>query len=284
MNRVKMKIAQLVEQKTIHLNRYYHFTELMRDPTVVGSLLRYQSDYDGTTQSIFILEPTGKKFKRIFFFFHGMDGDAGDGVVVRELVTKLNAQVICMGGRGPAWISDAFLADAEQVISKYSGNSEGYYMIGISMGGSQVLALPGLLPQESRIHKAIRGIIALTPGSNLLSIVTKSAHQRVRDTLRASVNGNISKLQQRSPNQLIDQYPSKLPFVIFYNGNDQLLLTNELKVFIQDLHHKGHPVSTFSAPGNHNFTYRNFDYEAVFKELGKDSTVTKKPPLLKEES
>src|SRR5437764_11333778 len=133
-------------QNVIHLNRYYHFTELMRDPAIEGRLLRYQSDFDGTMQSLLILRPVAHESDKLFFFFHGMDGDSGDGVVVRDLVSRLNATVVAMGGRGPAWISTAFLLDAEQVIKSYARDFPDYYLIGVSMGGTQAIALAGLFP------------------------------------------------------------------------------------------------------------------------------------------
>jgi len=255
-----------MQSGVIHLNRYYHFTELMRDPAIECLLSRYVSNYDQTLQSALILRTTGKEIERLFFFFHGMDGDCGDGVVVREIVKELNAMVVCMGGRGSSWGSDAFLADAEQIISKYSKGFQGYYMIGISMGGTQVLALAGLLPKELR--QSILGVIALIPGSDLPSIALKSSNERVRQTIIASVNGNMSELKQRSPSQLISHYKKNLPFVIFYNENDTLLLSERLEEFIVALHKK-HPVSIFTTQGEHNFTYKYFDYGKLFKQLGK---------------
>jgi hypothetical protein len=49
-------------------------------------------------------------------------------------------------------------------------------------------------------------------------------------------------------------------------------LTDELENFVRDLRSHGHPVSTFSAPGDHNFTYENFDFCEVVGRLGHDST------------
>src|SRR5207237_5087916 len=136
--------------EAIHLNRYYHFTELMRDPAIECQLLHYRSTYDQSMQTVFIMQPSGHKPERLFFFFHGMGGDSGDAVVVRELVKRLNATVISLGGRGPSWVSDSLLSDVAQVVRSRKNNFPGYYLIGISMGGTQALALAGILPDDLR--------------------------------------------------------------------------------------------------------------------------------------
>jgi hypothetical protein len=259
------------------LQRHFHFTALMRDPEVSAQLIRYESEYDHSMQAALIIEPFAKKPQHLFFFFHGMDGDSGDGVVVLDLVKKLNAKVISPGGRGPAWLSDAFLADTKQIIAKYSEGFSGYYIIGISMGGTQVLALPGLLPKK--ICENMLGVIALIPGSDLVAIATKSSNHRVRNYLAASVNRSLTKLEKRSPVRLIEQYKDSLPFVILYDDKDTLLLTGELERFIAILDKK-HPVSIFTDKGEHGFNYKYLDYKKVWGELGKDSLIKKPPPLL----
>jgi dienelactone hydrolase len=266
------------QENRVHLDRYYHFTELMRDPSVQGHLLRYRSRFDSTIQSILILEPRFPQAERLFFFFHGMDGDCGDGVIARGLVNGVGAKVISLCGRGASWVSDAFVFDATQIISEYSKSYSGYYLMGVSMGGSQALALAGLLPQTLR--ESILGVIALIPGSDLLAIANNSSNQRVKNTLRASVNGNLTELRQRSPYDLIDRYKQNLPFIIFYNEDDTILLTKDIEIFINRLR-KTHPVNTFTAPGEHHFVYRSVDYRKLFKELGKDSTERKQMPMLK---
>ena len=90
--------------------------------------------------------------------------------------------------------------------------------------------------------------------------------------MRNSVDGDVSRLQQRSPTHVMNQYQPRLPFVIFHNHADTLLLTDELEKFVNDLRSNGHPVSTFSAPGDHNFTYENFDFREVIGSLGRNST------------
>lgn len=267
-------------EKVVHLNRYYHFTELMRDPAIEGRLRRYESAHDGTMQTVLILQPAGQKPDKLFFFFHGMDGDSGDGVVVRDIVKRLNATVVAMGGRGPAWVSTPFLADAEQVIRTFSGDFQSYHLIGVSMGGTQALALPGLLPKDLR--ESVLGVIALIPGANLEAMATRSSHERVRNTVSASVSGDLSVLRQRSPIKVLKQYRSGLPFVIFHNQTDTLLLSDELETFISSLRREHHPVTTFSAPGEHNFTYRDFDYREVIGRLGRNSTEDAAPLLAKE--
>jgi len=257
-------------EKVVHLNRYYHFTELMKDPGIEGRLQRYKSAHDGTMQTILVLQPAAKKPESLFFFFHGMDGDSGDGVVVHDIVKHLNATVVTMGGRGPAWVSTAFIADAEQVIKNFASGFQGFYLIGVSMGGTQALALAGLVPKDLR--ESVLGVIALIPGANLAALVTGSSHERVRNTILASVDGDLSALRQRSPNQVLKHYRAGLPFVIFHNQADTLLLTDELETFVASLRRENHPVTTFSAPGEHNFTYKNFDYREAIGRLGSNST------------
>jgi pimeloyl-ACP methyl ester carboxylesterase len=261
----------------IHLNRYYHFTELMRDPSIEGRLFRYQSAHDGTIQTGLVLQPVGRQPQKLFFFFHGMDGDSGDGVIVRDVVTKLNATVVSMGGRGPAWVSDAFCADAEQIIRTFSKEFQNYYLIGVSMGGTQALSLAGLLPEDLR--RAVLGVVAIIPGVNLPAILAKSSNDRVRNTLRDSVNGELSVLEQRGPTGAMAGYKPDLPLVFFYNEEDTLLLSDELQNFIARLRGRGHKVATFSAPGNHDFTYENFDYAEAIGRLGTDATENE-PPLI----
>ena len=265
------------QTEAIHLNRYYHFTELMRDPAVESELTRYKSDYDQSVQAVFIMRPVARKSERLFFFFHGMDGDCGDAVVVRELVKRLNATVISVGGRGPAWVSDAFIADAGQVIRSRQKDFRGYYLMGISMGGTQALTLAGLLPEDLRA--SMLGVIALIPGSDLQAIAASSSSEDVRRTLQASVGGNAQLLEQRSPVQLVNQYKPDLPFAIFYDQQDTLLLTPELEKFVAALRSNHHPVTTFATSGNHSFSFSDFDYQEVVQSLGSNA-VENKVPLL----
>jgi pimeloyl-ACP methyl ester carboxylesterase len=262
-------------EKVVHLNRYYHFTQLMRDPAIEGQLRRYQSAHDGTMQTVLVLQPAGQKPDKLFFFFHGMDGDSGDGVVLRDLVKELSATVVTMGGRGPSWVSNAFLADAEQVIREHAGNFQSYYLIGVSMGGTQALALAGLLPDNMR--EAIVGVIALIPGANLPALLARSSNERVRNTVRDSVNGDLSQLKRRSPIEVMKQYRPGLPLVIFHNQQDTLLLTDELEKFTASVRGNGHPLTTFSVPGDHSFTYQNFDFREAIAKLGSDSVETGAP-------
>lgn len=262
-------------RKVIHLNRYHHFTELMRDASIEGQLLRYASLHDGSMQSLLILRPVDRKPDKLFIFFHGMDGDCGDGVVLRDLVKRSGAMVVSLGGRGPAWISTAFLADAEQVIRTYVADFATYYLIGVSMGGTQALSLAGLLPDELR--QRIKGVIALIPGCNLPEILERSSNERVKSSLRASADGDPSVLEQRSPTESLRQYRAGLPFVIFYNREDSILLADELERFVATLRARNHSVATFSNSGEHNFTFENFDYKEALGRLGSDSTETRAP-------
>ena len=249
----------------------------MRDPAIECELLRYKSAYDQSAQTIFIMRPVRGKSERLFFFFHGMDGDCGDGVVVRELVKRLNATVVSIGGRGPSWVSDAFIADAEQVIRDRKKDFAGYYLVGISMGGTQALTLAGLLPEDLRA--SVLGVIALIPGSNLPAIAVNSSNADVKRTLEASVGGNTQLLEQRSPVNLLNKYKPDLPFAIFYDQQDTLLLTAELEKFVAALRNNHHPVTTFSTSGDHSFSFSNFDYEELLQTLGRNS-IENKVPLL----
>jgi dienelactone hydrolase len=271
------RVSPPPQTEAIHLNRYYHFTELMRDPAIECELTRYKSNYDQSVQSMFIMRPVARKSERLFFFFHGMDGDCGDAVVVRELVKRLNATVISVGGRGPAWVSDAFIADAEQVIRTRQKDFPAYYLMGISMGGTQALSLAGLMPED--LSRSMQGVIALIPGSNLQAIAATSSNEDVRRTLQASVGGNTALLAQRSPLQLLDHYKPDLPFAIFYDQQDTLLLTSELEKFIAALRSNHHPVTTFATSGNHSFYFSDFDYEEVMQSLG-NNAIENKVPLL----
>ena len=263
----------LPPQNVVHLNRYHHFTELMRDPAIECDLRRYTSDYDQSLQTVLVLKPTQTTPDKLFFFFHGMDGDAGDAVIVRNVVTQLNATVVAIGGRGPAWLSDAFLADAEEVIRTHIRQDQQFYLIGVSMGGSQALSLAGLLPDD--LKERVRGVIALIPGANLAALVEKSAHERVRNTVAASSESAV--LKERSPNEVRREYKRGLPFVIAYNEHDTLLLSEEIEALIAKLRGHGHPVTTYLIAGDHCFTYTNFDYRAAFAKLGTDSTETDVP-------
>ena len=260
-------------QNVVHLNRYHHFTELMRDPAIEFDLRRYQSNHDGSMQTVLFMRPTETDPDKLFFFFHGMDGDSGDAVVVRDLVKQLNAMVVAIGGRGPAWLSDAFVADAEQVIRAHSRHASGFYLIGVSMGATQALSLAGLLPDDLR--NKVHGVMALIPGANLVALVENSAHERVRNTVAAS--SELALLQQRSPSEIRRNYKRGLPFVIAYNERDTLLLTEEIEALIAKLRKHGHPVTSYSIPGDHLFTYTNFDYNAAFAKLGSDSTESEVP-------
>ncbi len=265
-----------MKKKPEHLNRYYHFTQLMRDPEVKLLLLRYKSEFDHSMQSLLILEPVHRKTDKLFFFFHGMDGDCGDGVVVKDVAKHLNAKVVCLGGRGPSWVSDAFLTDAQQVINTYLKGFDHFYLLGISMGATQALSLAGLLPKK--LQHFLKGVIAIIPGTNLLRIVHKSTHQRVKDTLINSVGGNIALLKERSPHNLIKRYKKNLPFALFLNENDTILLSEQTTSFIYKLN-RTHSVNMFSVSGEHDFTFQNFNYEKIFQGLGRVSLERKTPPL-----
>lgn len=254
---------------SVHLNRHRHVTSSRGSPEVEVELLHSPSQFDGSMQSVLILRPAGKTAKRLFFFFHRMSGDSSDAANVQDLVKKLDGMVVAPAGRGPSWISDAFLADAQQLIRKYAAPFPGYYLIGISMGGTQALALAGLLPEDLR--ESLLGVLAIIPGSDLARIAEGSSKESVRAALLASVEGQHDRLKARSPNQLISRYPPGLPFAIFHQTNDTVLDAPTMKHFIGHLRSLGHPASVFETPGEHFFAYEDFGYEEFFNSLGQNS-------------
>jgi pimeloyl-ACP methyl ester carboxylesterase len=260
----------------VHLNRYYHFEQLMRDPRVEGELRRYRATHDGSTQTLLILRPAGRRPQSVCFFFHGMGGDCGDGVVAHDLVTSLDAVVVCPGGRGPAWLADAFVADMTQVISDHAAGYPRVFLAGISMGGTQALALAALLPV--RLRDRLSGVIALIPEADLVSAATHSSNLQVRSTLLDSARGDLAQLRERSPRQRRHDYNKDLSFVILYNEADTILPVADIKDFIEELRRDGHPVVAYAAPGEHSFVYSNFDYGEVFHQIGRSNAAPQPAP------
>lgn len=255
-----------------HLNRYDHFTRLMESHSVQAGLVQFPSERDQTMLSAWIMEPASGKPDKLFFFFHGMNGDGGDAVVIRDFAEKMNAKVVSFGGRGPAWISDAWLADASQVIRKYSPGFPGFYLTGISMGGTQALALAGLLPEDLR--GSVLGVLAFIPSADLNFTAAHSNVPQVRQSILDSVDGDLEKLKQRSPSSLIERYKAQLPFAVFYQTRDETLPVRPLQDFIRLARQAGHPVGVFSEFGEHIFEYLKFPYSQVFESLGKDADIS----------
>ncbi len=262
------------------LERYYHLTMVLRDPRIKFSLERKQSEVDTTTLSLFTIEPAEIASDNLFFFFHGMDGDCGDAIIAKDMVTDCNAKIVGIGGRGPCWLSDAFIRDVQSVIREHSAGFNMFHLMGVSMGATQALSLAALLPDE--LKDKLAGVIALIPGANMAEVVKDSSRERVIRTLTESVGGDMGKLAIRSPINLVEEYREDLPFVIFHNENDAILLACELEKFINDLS-KQNRVSTFSNKGDHEFNFKNFDFKQLFDELGK-TCLKKKPAPLKEET
>lgn len=275
-----MSIFPPAADPAVHLNRYHHFTRLMRDQAIEGELRRFRSAYDGALQTTLTLRPAGERAEKTFFFFHGMDGDSGDAVIVGDLVKHLRATVVALGGRGAAWVSREFVADAEQVIRAQPVDHGGFYLMGVSMGGTQALALAGLLPEDLR--RLVRGVCAFIPGVNLSAVAERSSNIRVRQTVLGSVRGDFAALDACSPVGQVARYTPGLPFLLVYNLEDGILLTDELERFISIVRRAGHPVAAFAAPGDHDFTYTNFDYREAFSHLGCDLPTPEAPPLVTE--
>ena len=144
-----------------------------------------------------------------------MDGDVGDGVVVSELAGVSVPDYHHDQGRGPSWISDAFLADAEQVVAEYSG-SDGFYLAGVSMGGTQALALAALLPPLLRAR--IVGVLCLIPGSNLPQIVERTTVPRVRESLLMAMGGMIEAGENVAPRASDQQSGESAVHVLLQRG------------------------------------------------------------------
>jgi poly(3-hydroxybutyrate) depolymerase len=250
----------------VHLNRYHHFTRLMRDPAVECVVSRYTSDFDQTRQSVLVMRPARPATGDLFIFFHGMDGDCGDSVVMKELVTSLGGTVVAPGGRGAAWVSDAFLADAAQIIRQRVTANQRLFLVGISMGATQALVLAAEMPKLS-------GVIAFIPGADLEDVAANTANARVRISLTASVNNDLRILRERSPANLIDKYSAGLPFVIAYNEADTILPMAATATFVKSLAQRGLPVVSHVMPGDHSFVTdhldERIDYRAVIASLGK---------------
>ena len=276
--RVKEKLFEVVgHNSSVHLNRYAHFTQLMRDSNIKVVVERFKSAFDNSWQKVLILAPFEEKIQKVVFFFHGMDGDCGDAVVVNQLLSGTGIKIVSLGGRGPAWLSDAFVADAIQLIREQAEDNREYYLMGISMGGTQALAMAGLLPEA--MSRSLAGVIAFIPGVDLVNISQESSSSRVRDTLLASVSGNIEKLSQRSPVRLIKRYRKGLPFVLQYNNGDTVLPGKPLGDFLEKLDEE-HPLSVFVEPGEHNYTHLDLDLVTIFREVGNESVELKQMPRL----
>ena len=262
-----------------YLERYYHLTMAMRHPAIKASLERRTSSYDQAAISLFSIEPARSMADKLLFFFHGMDGDCADVVVARDLVERGNAKMVGVGGRGPGWLSDGFLGDAEQLIRECSSGWDGFYLSGVSMGGTQALSLASLLPDDMRMR--IKGVLALIPGANVPAALERSSKKRVRDTIRASVHGDSAKARERSPHALIERLEAGIPFVITYNKNDSILLWEETEKYIDALSGRN-PVSVFGDGVEHAFSHRNVDFVHVFRQMGVLSSVLKALPMKRE--
>lgn len=256
---------------TPHLNRFFHWQRMMRDPKIHFEFSHFVSNYDSRVQNLLRISPASGKPEKVFFFFHGMSGDAGDAAVVYDLAEIANAEIISMGGRGPSWVSDAFLSDAEQIIRAESPSFKEIYLMGISMGACQVLSLIGLLRDDLR--KKIEHVFCLMPGSDYTSIYRNSRSSEVRYSLGQSVRGELSLLKERSPSELITRYNPGTSFTIYYQKNDTILPINDLLVFLKKLREKRFDVHEWPDSGCHDFTFKNFDYKRLYYESAKTSTI-----------
>lgn len=259
-----------------YLDRYYHMAVIFRDPRIEMSITREKSGHDGAELALLTLEPAGGKADKLFFFFHGMDGDCGDAVIAQSLVTDANAKIIGIGGRGPGWVSDAVIRDAADVIRRHSEGMDGFYLMGVSMGATQVLALCGLLPDDLK-QKTV-GVITFIPGGDLPLIARESSKDRVKETLLASVGGDHEKLAARSPMANMEKIRDGLPFVIFYNENDAILVHRGIEEYIRTLGGRN-PVCVFSNQLDHDFNHKNADFKALLESLGESSLDNKPLPV-----
>lgn len=238
----------------VHLNRDAHWTRMLQDPRVSARLERFPSDFDGRPQTWLQIEPAEGKPERLFIFFHGMDGDAGDAAVVYALAARHRAVIVAPAGRGPAWLSDAFLKDAEQVVRE-AGRRTGLteiYLAGISMGGTQALSLCGLLPDDLRDR--LSGVLAIIPTADMQRAQRDSSVPRVRQTL-----ADCPHLGPRSALQLVDRFPSDLPVCVLYRDRDTVLPHESVLRFAQEWRQRGGPVLALPLPGEHAFGFDELD-------------------------
>jgi dienelactone hydrolase len=121
----------------------------------------------------------------------------------------------------------------------------------------------------------LSGVIAFIPGADLTDIAGHSSYPRVRETLTASVAGDLHKLRERSPSALVERYPGGVPFVIAYNAEDTILPVAATATFAKQLVARGLPVACYSIPGDHSFVTQHLDeridYRRVLADLGKTS-------------
>jgi dienelactone hydrolase len=255
----------------------------MREPAVECIVTRYTSKFDQSRQSIMELRPTNGLRGDLFIFFHGMDGDCGDAVVLRELVSGLGGTVIAPGGRGPAWVSDAFLVDAGQIIRKYTRDRTKVYLVGISMGATQALVLAAGL--GGSLGAKLAGVIAFIPGADLIDIAANSSNARVRDTLVSAVTCDHGRLSERSPSTMVAQYPAGLPFAIAYNEADTMLPVAPTAAFVESLKARGLAVNSYVIPGEHSFVTdqldERIDYRRILADLGASNDEPSPVPTLR---
>lgn len=240
----------------MHLNRYVYFTRWLRDARIRSTLQRTPSAHDGAMQTLLTLEPADGPARAEAVFLHGMDGDAGDGVVAQQLVWKHGWRLSCPAGRGACWLSDAFLADAGAVVR---GKPAGVYLAGVSMGAVQALSLAALFPST------VRGVIAILPGVDLPDILKHGSHVRVRETLAASMRDG---LEERSPIRLVDRHPVGVPVALVPADGDTVFPRRRLDDYVEALRRRGVPVLVRSLPGGHCFELDDYDYSPLVEFLG----------------
>jgi hypothetical protein len=138
------------------------------------------------------------------------------------------------------------------------------------MGGTQALVVAGLHGER---EPRLAGVIAFIPAADLVDVACHSSCGEVRDTLAASVAGNLQKLEERSPAALLEKYPAGLPFVIAYNEADTILPVRVTADLPAHLAARGLPVVAWTIPGEHSFVARhldeNIDYRRLMADLGK---------------
>lgn len=248
--------------KPVHLNRYFHFTRAMREADTLISVENWRSRFDGSVNRLFRMKPANARVSEIVIFFHGMDGDCGDAVVLRDLVVAGGVEVICVGGRGPAWVSDAVIADAAQLAHEALKRGLPVSLMGVSMGATQALAVAALLPKK--LSRRIQGVLALIPGADLVELARSSSHPRVRGTVRKSAPRTA--LIRKSPLRLAERYPAGMRFAFFRRAGDRVLPEKGTRELIKELIRRGHPVVHWSEPGDHEFIHADFDFGTFLKE------------------
>lgn len=254
----------------VHLNRYHHWTQLLREPG-----LKFRTEIltatDGAKLPLLTIEPASAAPTRTLLFYHGMDGDCGDAAILWKYALYAGLRVLCYGGRGPSWVADTLLADTMLVLDRSCGVAENVELGGVSMGATQALYLAAALPPEWQ--ERMTTAIALIPCTDLPDAAARSSVQEVRTSLLRSVGGNPEMLRRRSPHALLEKLPAGAKYFILANIADNILPADPTLRFAEALRRRA-AVALGRANGEHDFTYADFDFARLDRMLGTNDEAT----------